>query len=168
MSKADTFSRPYEKLDQELKNACLRYEQAVAKKGLKLVRISLTYTPNADPFFDIDVDEEPKIKRTRNHNPTIPPPPKLPSACTHSKALCDGQSRIECLLCDEKLGDCPDPACERCQGKDVEDPPSILPSGKFPIVPEEDEEDELELAHEYHDSDTGPPSSGAEDDADRE
>jgi hypothetical protein len=139
VGKADLFSRTYENLDQELKNACLKYENAQARKGLRVTRISIVYTPKEAPYFEIDVDEEVKIKGQRVKVVA----PKKP--CKHTTATCNGLGQLDCVQCDQTTGVCTDIKCPKCEGKDDEPVPTTLRSSRFPAVLEDDDEDDKSL-----------------------
>lgn len=140
MGKPDLFSRTYENLDQELKNACLKYEQAQARKGLRVTRVALIYTPKEAPYFEIDVDEEVKIK---GQKVSIPPEPRagVRPRCVHPSTICNGLGKLECILCDAIVRDCDDSSCAKC--RDDADSPPTLRSARFPVV-EVAEDDEGE------------------------
>lgn len=134
--KPDIFSRTYENLDQELKNACLKYEASQLRKGLRVTRISIVYTPKEAPYFDIDVDEEVKIK---GQKVKLSPPKK---ACEHLTATCNGIGQLNCVKCDFTTGACTDVKCYKCEGKEDEPVPPTLRSSRFPpMVGDEDDED---------------------------
>lgn len=135
MGKPDVFSRTYENLDQELKNACLKYEQSQLRKGMRVTRISIVYTPKEAPYFDIDVEEEVKVKGSR---PRVVAEPKV---CWHETSTCNGLGQLNCVRCDLTTGHCTDVACHKCEGKEDEPIPPTLRSSRFPAAVEEDEDE---------------------------
>ncbi len=142
MGKADVFSCTYENLDQELKNACLKYEASQAKKGLRVTSIVLRFTPKEAPYIEIDVDEEVKIKGQRVKVASVPP--KSAVKCKHPSTVCNGLGQLECVMCDLSVKGCKDEMCNRCGTKSDEAIPPTLRSSRFPgVIEEEDELDEL-------------------------
>lgn len=139
MGKPDVFSTVYENLDQELKNACLKYEASQLRRGLRVTRISIVYTPKEAPYFDIDIDEEVKIKGQK-----VKAAPRA-RICVHETSVCNGIGQLNCLMCDLTTGRCTEEDCWRCEGKEDEPVPPTLKSSKFKVVParDDDELDEL-------------------------
>lgn len=142
--KPNIFSRVYENLDQEIKNACLKYERVQSKKGLKVTKISLIFTPDKEPYFEIDIDEEEKLKKLRafNEPPVIVAPTPMRLPCDHEQSICNGLGRDECVLCEKDMGVCGVDKCPRCA--DDADAPPTMRSSRFPVVPEVDEDEEEE------------------------
>ena len=138
MGKPDVFSRTYEDLDQALKNACIKYENAQVRKGLRVTRIALVYTPKEAPYFEIDVDEEVKV---RGQKVKAVLPETIPTPCLHAATVCNGRGQLECILCDRLVDLCGDPGCPKCN-LDLEPVPDTQRSSRYPAALDTTEDDE--------------------------
>lgn len=68
---------PFERLHQRMVNACMEYEQAMARKKVRVEQINIVYDPNKEPFYSLDIKEK-KLQHVPRRIDVLaqnPPPP---------------------------------------------------------------------------------------------